>query len=223
MPSRCSAPNGASDVSSRSTAPTTTDYDRYEESLRELAGLPEALKAALQAAARQQADQSSAVERGLKGELDRLAKLRGTTEQRYRRAAAELKEQGVPLPAQVRPADGERGDPDALAAVLKTHATAIAAVERAIEAAKAAEARAARTEQDRQEAARLAAESLRRRQELTRRARAAAAEAEAAEAERARVEEEERKARRRRLLLVLYAAAGALALAVGIVLIVNLT
>lgn len=150
-----------------------TDEQRYEAALRALVAIPATLRAALSEADREHRDRVAVAEQVLTSERQRLGRLERTVQHRYRAAAASLREHGVPVPEQVRPAPGTPGDPGGLARALEAHAAAVAAVDSAVAATRRASERAGTDPADRA-AAQQAAEALARRRRRAEDARSAA-------------------------------------------------
>lgn len=146
-------------------------YSRYEAALAALTSIPGQLAKDLDQAERNRDQELTAADAQVRGETERLAKLRRTISSRYDTIAKTLRESGVLVPTQVRPEVKQPGDSASLAAALQAQSKAEADVEAAIRAAQTSAQREKAAEAGRLASGQQAAEALKRRQEQVRRAR----------------------------------------------------
>ncbi|MFC4245348.1 hypothetical protein ACFOYW_18420 [Gryllotalpicola reticulitermitis] len=193
-------------------------YQRYEASLTALLQVPGTLSKSLDSARRAHETAQQNADNSYKAEINRLATLRRSAQDRYSRAGARLTEHGNPIPAQVRAVATDDGSAKALRSAVAAHTTAAADVDTAIGQAAVDAARrkaeAARAAAKKASSGQQAVSALQKRQEALRRQR---------EAEDKRRQEEARlaaesAAHRRRIVLISGISGGGL-LAVAVVVI----
>jgi hypothetical protein len=177
-------------------------YQRYEASLTALLRIPGALGTSLDDARRAHQTAQQNADSAYRDEVDRLAKLRGSAQDRYGRAGAALKAHGTPIPAQIRAIATDDGRTEALTSAVEAHTAAAVEVEAAIGRAAVDAARrkaaAARAAADKAASGHEAMSALQKRQEALRRQRETDDRRRQEEARRAA----EGAARRRRIALI---------------------